>query len=141
MAYVQLTLSSNKLFVYIKTEKIIEFYADTDKDGLPCTKIITDDGDYTSVTESLSQVFSAITETEKAEVSNMVESIKMIIPQEEEPQPVPDENVAKTAAIILKRYCNHSLCKECIFGGENVICTLKNNYPIYWEIPKGGEEE
>ena len=122
MAYVQLTLSSNKLFVYIKTEKIIEFYADTDKDGLPCTKIITDDGDYTSVTESLSQVFSAITETENAEVSEQAESIRT--------------GILEDAAHKLRNYCKDTLyCEDCIFRDSegDYVCKLHHE-PHRWEI-------
>ena len=139
MSYVQLTLSSNKLFVYIKTEKIIEFYADSDNDGLPCTKIVTDDGEYTCVTESLSQVFSEITKTEKAEVSDMVKSITRIIP--EETRPTQDEIEARAAAEVLKKYCeSKSHCAHCMFfdAGGDYMCKLYHD-PNRWEIPEETE--
>ena len=125
MTFVKLTLSSNKLYVLINTEKIVEFYADTDKDGLPCTKIVTDDGDYTSVTESLSQVLTAIGKAKGKESS------------EEESRPSPDEFVAKEAAHALKRFCTDKMCYECIFINEHGECGLKYDYPYNWILPKG----
>ena len=125
MAFVKLTLSSNKLYVLINTERIIEFYADTDKDGLPCTKIVTDDGDYTSVTESLSCVLTQINKVKAKEIP------------EEESRPLPDEAAAKAAAGILKRFCGGSSCENCIFHEAGYKCKIKGDYPIYWDIPKG----
>lgn len=122
MNYIKLTLSSNKLYVFIRIERIVEFYADTDKDGLPCTKIITDDGDYTTVTETLSEVFSRITKIENSVVSDQVESI--------------NTGILEDAAHKLKNYCKNTLhCADCIFRDSegDYVCGLHHE-PHRWEI-------
>ena len=124
MAFVKLTLNSNKLNVLINTKRIVEFYADTDKDGLFCTKIVTDDGDYTTVTESLSQILTAIGKAKGKESS-------------EEERPLSNEIAAKAAVRIIKRFCENNECYNCIFCGENKECIMIYEYPHLWPIPKG----
>ena len=127
MNFVKLTLSSNKLYVLINTERIIEFYADSDKDGLPCTKIVTDDGDYTTVTESLSQVLTAIGKAKGKEIP------------EEEPQQVPQE-IITAAAEVIKNYCKEKVsCINCPFCSEEYECQIGERFPSRWDIPKGDE--
>lgn len=148
MHLVEFQLLSNHQFVYINADTVTAIYADTSRDGKKGTKIHTTDGDFTMVEEDLNRVLYALdsavhpedypTEDEDEEESRPLPE-DYPTEDEEEPRPLPDVTAAKAAARILKRFCSKSLCGNCIFHESDFRCTIKGDYPIYWDIPKGDE--
>ena len=133
MHLVEFQLLSNHQFVYINADTVTAIYADTSRDGKEGTKIHTTDGDFTMVEEDLNRVLYALDSAVHPEDYPTEDE------DEEESRPLPDEAAAKAAARILKRFCNKSLCGNCIFHESDFRCTIKGDYPVYWDIPKGDE--
>ena len=133
MHLVEFQLLSNHQFVYINADTVTAIYADTSRDGKEGTKIHTTDGDFTMVEENLFRVLHALDSAVHPEDYPTEDE------DEEEPRPLPDVTAAKAAARILKRFCSKSLCGNCIFHESDFRCTIKGDYPVYWDIPKGDE--
>ena len=133
MHLVEFQLLSNHQFVYINADTVTAIYADTSRDGKEGTKIHTTDGDFTMVEEDLNRVLYALDSAVHPEDYPTEDE------DEEEPRPLPDVTAAKAAARILKRFCSKSLCGNCIFHESDFRCTIKGDYPVYWDIPKGDE--
>ena len=133
MHLVEFQLLSNHQFVYINADTVTAIYADTSRDGKEGTKIHTTDGDFTMVEEDLNRVLYAL------DFAVHPEDYPTEDEDEEEPRPLPDVTAAKAAARILKRFCSKSLCGNCIFHESDFRCTIKGDYPVYWDIPKGDE--
>ena len=133
MHLVEFQLLSNHQFVYINADTVTAIYADTSRDGKKGTKIHTTDGDFTMVEEDLNRVLYALDSAVHPEDYPTEDE------DEEEPRPLPDVTAAKAAARILKRFCSKSLCGNCIFHESDFRCTIKGDYPVYWDIPKGDE--
>ena len=129
--FVKLNLLYNGKPTYISVFDICQIYEDTSGKGEEGVRILFKDDTYTFVEGPLDKVMYAIDEVLNPDWYKEA--------MEEESRPLPDEAAAKAAARILKRFCSKSLCGNCIFHESDFRCTIKGDYPIYWDIPKGDE--
>ena len=130
--FICLHLLSNGAETYISVTDIQQIHCDTSGEGKEGTKIYFNDGRFTMVEEDLDDVIYRIDNIYDPDF------YKDDMPCEEE-LPLPDEAAVKAAARILKRFCSKSLCGDCIFHESDFKCTIKGDYPVYWDIPKGDE--
>ena len=129
--FVKLNLLYNGKPTYISVFDICQIYEDTSGKGEEGVRILFKDDTYTFVEGPLDKVMYAIDEVLNPDWYKEA--------TEEESRPLPDVTAAKAAARILKRFCSKSLCGNCIFHESDFRCTIKGDYPVYWDIPKGDE--